>query len=203
MLTFGIIGGSFDPPHYAHLVLAEHASQELHLDKVLFVPAAQPPHKSMTRTTVEHRVAMVELAIADNEKFELSRVDVDREGPHFTVDMIDILRTQNPDVDFVFIMGEDMFNSLPTWKRAESLFTGGALPIAVMRRLGEQGTLQPDKHDDVFPGLSGAVTMLRSPLLEISSTDVVNRLQQGYSARYLLPDVVLAYIDAHQLYLED
>lgn len=199
---YGIVGGTFDPPHYAHLVLAEHAREELNLDCVLFVPAGVPPHKTSTRTAVHHRVNMINLAIADNPCFTLSRVDIDREGPHYTVDMVALLRSQYPDADFFFLMGEDMFNSLPTWKRAEGLFTDGRLPAVVMRRLGSVGILRPDVHKDVLPGLENNVIMLSSPLLEISSTDVVNRLREGKSARYLLPDAVLSYIREHGLYTE-
>ncbi len=203
MRRIGIVGGTFDPPHYAHLVLAEHAHEELALDLVLFVPAGQPPHKASTRTPLEHRVAMLERALSDNDKFRLSRVDIDRPGPHYTVDMINLLREHDPGAELIFIMGEDMFNSLPRWERAEALFMEGQLPVAVMRRLGERGTLRPDKHHEVFPGLERVVTMLKSPLLEVSSTDIVRRLQEGRSVRYLLPDPVLDYIYRHDLYVQN
>lgn len=197
---FGIVGGTFDPPHYAHLILAEHAREELDLERVLFVPAGIPPHKEYTRLSVEHRLNMLQLAIEDNPVFAISRVDVDRPGPHYSIDMVNLLREQYPGVEFTFIMGEDMFNDLPNWERAEGLFTDGRLKVAVMRRLGSMGVLRADAHEDTLPGLALTVTMLASPLIEISSTDLVRRIREGRSARYLLPDAVLMYIQEHNLY---
>lgn len=197
---FGIVGGSFDPPHYAHLILAEHAHEELQLARVLFVPAGIPPHKSHTRESVEHRLNMLYLAIADNPAFDVSRVDIDRPGPHYSIDMVNLLREQYPHGEFTYIMGEDMFNDLPNWSRAEGLFTDGRLKVAVMRRLGSNGVLRPDAHKDSLPGLEQVATMLESPLIEISSTDIVRRLRDGLSARYLLPESVLSYIQEHRLY---
>lgn len=197
---FGIVGGTFDPPHYAHLILAEHAREELNLHRVLFVPAGIPPHKDHTRLPVEHRLALLHLAIDDNPDFEISRVDIDRPGPHYSIDMVNLLRDQFPGVEFTFVMGEDMFNDLPNWKRAEGLFTDGRLKVAVMRRLGSMGVLRADAHEDTLPGLARNVTMLSSPLIEISSTDIVRRIRDGHSVRYLLPEAVLAYIQEYNLY---
>jgi len=200
MSRIGIVGGTFDPPHFAHLVLGEHGREELNLDKVLFVPAGEPPHKASTRTPSALRVEMIQLAIQDNPYFELSRVDVDRPGPHYTIDMLSILREQYHGAQFFLLMGEDMFNSLPTWDRAEGLFADGQLPVAVMHRLGASAKLRLDRHKDVLPGLDNSVILLKSPLLEISSTEIVQRLREGRSARYLLPDTVLRYIEEHGLY---
>lgn len=201
-VRYGIVGGTFDPPHIAHLILGEHGYEELNLTKVLYIPAGTPPHKDHTRTPEFHRAAMTQIAIADNPHFELSRVDLDRPGPHYTIDTISILRDQFPGTEFTFIMGEDMFKDLPSWERADGLFTGGLVAVAVMRRLGVKGILRADQHEDSLPGLAQAVTMLRSPLVEVSSTDVVRRLRDGDSVRYLVPDPVLAYIREHQLYEE-
>lgn len=201
-MHLGIVGGTFDPPHIAHLILGEHGYEELGLSKVLYVPAGTPPHKDHTRTPDYHRAAMTQIAIADNPHFEICRVDLDRPGPHYTIDTISILRDQYPDAQFTFIMGEDMFKDLHTWQRAEGLFTGDMLGVAVMRRLGVKGVLRADQHEKTLPGLAEHVTMLRSPFVEISSTDVVRRLRVGDSVRYLVPDEVLAYISHHRLYKE-
>lgn len=198
----GIVGGTFDPPHLAHLILGEHGYEELRLDKVLYVPAGTPPHKESTRTPAIYRAAMTAIAIEDNDHFEMSRVDLDRPGPHYTVDTIAILRETYPGAEFTFIMGEDMFKELPQWERAEGLFTGSMLRVAVMRRLGVHGVLRADEHEDKLPGLAKNVTMLKSPLVEISSTDIVRRLRNGESVRYLVPDRVLSYIKANRLYQE-
>lgn len=199
---FGIVGGTFDPPHIAHLILGEHGFEELDLTRVLYVPAGTPPHKDHTRTPDFHRAAMTQIAIADNPHFELCRVDLDRPGPHYTIDMMTILREEFPGAQFTFIMGEDMFKDLPLWERAEGLFTGGMVNVAVMRRLGVKGVLRADQHESSLPGLAEHVTMLRSPLVEISSTDIVRRLRDGDSVRYLVPDPVLDYIRQHRLYKE-
>lgn len=201
-LHFGIVGGTFDPPHIAHLILGEHGFEELNLTRVLYVPAGTPPHKDHTRTPDYHRAAMTQIAIDDNPHFELCRVDLDRPGPHYTVDMVALLRKDYPGAQFTFIMGEDMFKDLPLWERAEGLFTGGMLNVAVMRRLGVKGVLRADQHEAALPGLADHVTMLRSPLVEISSTDIVRRLRDGDSVRYLVPDAVLDYIHQHRLYKE-
>ncbi|MBK8135340.1 MAG: nicotinate-nucleotide adenylyltransferase [Anaerolineae bacterium] len=200
LLHYGIVGGTFDPPHIAHLILGEHGFEELNLTKVLYVPAGTPPHKDGTRTPDFHRAAMTQIAIGDNPRFELCRVDLDRPGPHYTVDMMAILRQKYPGAEFTFIMGEDMFKDLPNWKRAEGLFTGGQLKVAVMRRLGVKGILRADQHEDTLPGLSEHVTMLKSPLVEISSTDIARRIREGQSGRYIVPDAVLGYIRQHHLY---
>ncbi|MFN8376725.1 MAG: nicotinate (nicotinamide) nucleotide adenylyltransferase, partial [Anaerolineae bacterium] len=122
MRRIGVLGGTFDPPHIGHMVLAEYAAGTLGLSHVLFVPAAEPPHKrNMTRASVDHRVAMVQSAIAGNSRFVLSRVDVDRPGPHYTLDMIRIISTQYPHCELHFLMGSDSFRDLPKWHRPEEI----------------------------------------------------------------------------------
>ncbi|MCU0466388.1 MAG: nicotinate-nucleotide adenylyltransferase [Anaerolineae bacterium] len=200
--NIGLVGGTFDPPHIAHLILGEHGREELHLDRVLYIPAGTPPHKDHTRTSDLHRATMTAVAIADNPYFEMSRVDLDRPGPHYTIDTVELLRAQYPDADFTFIMGEDMFRDLPTWRRADGLFTDGRLTVAVMRRLGVKGELRADQHEAVLPGLAKNVVMLKSPLVEISSTDVVRRLRHHESVKYLVPESVLTYIRENHLYEE-
>lgn len=199
---YGIVGGTFDPPHIAHLILGEHGYEELNLTKVLYVPAGTPPHKDSTRTPDFHRAAMTQIAIGDNAHFELCRVDLDRPGPHYTVDMISLLRERYPGAEFTFIMGEDMFKDLPNWRNADGLFTEGKLGVAVMRRLGVKGELRADQHEAALPGLASHVTMLKSPLVEISSTDIARRLREGESGRYIVPDAVLQYIRENHLYEE-
>ncbi|GAB4309847.1 MAG: nicotinate-nucleotide adenylyltransferase [Phototrophicales bacterium] len=197
----GILGGTFDPPHYAHLILAQHAYEELELDRVLFVPAGVPPHKQVTRTTVEDRVNMINMAIADNERFELSRVEIDRPGPHYTIDTIRILHDQFPQAELFFIMGGDVYRDLPNWERPQELFATAKLAVAVMRRPGfGNPDLRLDMHHDVIPDLEKNAVLLNSPLVEFSSTDIVERLLQGKSVRYMVPDNILQYIAQHGLY---
>ena len=200
----GILGGTFDPPHYAHLILAQHAYEELHLDRVLFVPAGIPPHKDITRTPVEDRLAMLRLAVDERPEFSISRVDVDRPGPHYTIDTVRILQDNHPDSELFFIMGGDVFRDLPNWDRPQELFATCKIAVAVMRRPGVDGhDLRSDMHEDVIPGLQEYTIMLHSPLVEFSSTEIVDRLAQGRSVRYMVPPEVIEYIDTHGLYREN
>lgn len=199
MARIGVIGGTFDPPHVAHLMLAEQARTALSLDRVLFVPAGDPPHKDSTRTDAPHRVAMVLLAIADNPYFELSRADVDRAGPHYTVDMLAILRAQYPEDELFFLMGADSFVNLPTWSRPQALYSDPRTRLVVGRRLGAEPLPDPAYHRGVLDGLEEQVIIVDAPIA-ISSTVAAQRLRHGLSVRYIVPEPVLAYIREHGLY---
>jgi nicotinate-nucleotide adenylyltransferase len=199
-LKIGIVGGTFDPPHYAHLILAEHARDELQLDLVLFVPAGVPPHKDSTRTSIEHRLTMLELAIGDNPAFRISRVDIDRPPPHYSVDMVRLIASQYPNSEFRFIIGEDSFRDLPTWKTPLEIVSEGNVKIAVMSRPGVEGERDRHLHDVTLPGLAEHIIILSSRMVGISSTEIVRRLREKKSVRYLLPDPVLVYIEQHSLY---
>lgn len=195
----GILGGSFDPPQIGHLILAEYSREALDIDHVLFVPVADHPVKrSELRLPVARRLAMLKLAINDNPNFSISRVDIDRAGPHYSADTVKLIREQYPRADLYFVMGGDNLRALPTWKRAPDLYR--CCRLAVMKRADEDIT--PDMHDGVLPGLSHKVDIVDVPLLSVwlSSTVVVSRLQANLSVRYLVPDAVLAYIDDNKLY---
>ncbi len=195
----GILGGTFDPPQMGHLILAQYTSEALDLDHVLFVPVADHPHKKDdTRQPIEHRLAMLELAVADNEMFTISSVDIDRPGPHYSADTVGIIQEEYPDAELFFVMGGDNLHNLPTWRRAKELYE--QCRLAVMKRADED--IAPDMHDDILPGLSDKVDIVDVPLLSIwlSSTHVVERLREGKSIRYLVPDNVLAYIEEQGLY---
>lgn len=195
----GILGGSFDPPQIGHLILAEYSREALDIDHVLFVPVADHPVKrGELRLTLSHRLAMLELAIADNPNFSISRVDIDRAGPHYSADTVTLVREQYPQADLYFVMGGDNLRALPTWERAPDLFR--CCRLAVMKRADEDIT--SDMHDDVLPGLSRKVDIVDVPMLSVwlSSTVVVSRLRAKRSVRYLVPDTVLAYINDNNLY---
>lgn len=201
MTRLGILGGTFDPPHYAHLILAQHALEELGLSRVLFVPAGVPPHKTITRTPVKDRVAMLQLAIEDNPDFALSRVEIDRPGPHYTIDTVRIIQAQNPDAELFFIMGGDTYRDLVNWDRPQEMFATCKLAVAVMRRPGfGSPDLRLDMHHNSIPELEKHALLLSSPLVEFSSTDIVDRLLARRSVRYMIPDPVLDYIAVHGLY---
>ncbi len=197
MQRVGILGGTFDPPHLGHLVLAEYAQEALDLERVLFVPAADPPHKrGIVRTPIAYRLPMLELAIADRDKFAISRIDIDRPGPHYAVDMIRLLQTDLPDSEVYFLMGSDSFNDLPRWHRPADLIQ--ACRIVVLDRPGRGWA--PTMHDEILPDLADRTVTLGYPRLGISSTEVSRRLDAGLSVRYLVPQPVLQYIAEHGLY---
>jgi nicotinate-nucleotide adenylyltransferase len=197
MQRIGILGGTFDPPHIGHLILAEYAAETLDLFRLLFVPAADPPHKrSEQKTDVQHRLAMLERAIGDNPRFVLSRIDVDRPGPHYSLDMVEIVQGLYPGAELYFLMGGDSLRDLPRWFRPEALIR--LCRLGVMRRPGD--VVYPDMHEAVLPGLAERVTMIEAPLIGVSSTEIVERLRRGASVRYLVPDAVLDYILANDVY---
>lgn len=197
MRRVGILGGTFDPPHIGHLILGEYTVEALDLDLLLYVPAADPPHKQdRSKTPVHHRLAMLECALADNEQFTLSRVDIDRPGPHYSVDTVRIVQTLYPSAELYFVMGGDSLRDLTMWHDPAAFIQ--LCKLAVMRRPFDNAS--PDMHEAVLPGLSQRVEIIDAPVLEISSSEIVRRLQNDLSVRYLVPDVVLDYIAQHHVY---
>lgn len=200
MQRIGVLGGTFDPPHIGHLLLAEYTLEALSLDMVLFVPAGIQPLKDDIRSMVNHRLKMVELAIEGNPHFAISRVDIDREGPHYTADTLPLIQADYPDAELFFLMGGDNLRDFTKWFRADEVAEHARL--AVMRRSDE--AISADMHDDVIPNLSKHIDIIDTPLLSIwlSSTHVVERLANNQSVRYLVPDAILDYINEHNLYAE-
>ncbi len=197
MERVGILGGTFDPPHLGHLVLAEYAVEALGLSRVLFVPAGDPPHKrGLVRLPITHRLPMLALALAGIPHFEISRIDVDRPGPHFAVDMIRLLQAELPDASLYFLMGSDSFSDLPSWNRPQELVD--SCQIVVLDRPGRDWSIE--MHDATLPGLRDRVATIKFPRLGISSTEISKRLHAGLSVRYIIPDAVLSYITLNGLY---
>jgi nicotinate-nucleotide adenylyltransferase len=194
--AIGVMGGTFDPIHIGHLAIGEEAREALSLDTILFVPAGQPPHKPAgSVTAVEHRLAMVELAIADNPAFELSRIEVDRPGPSYTVDTVEALARGGDDL--VLILSAETFTELPSWHEPERLFD--AARMAVVPRAGYPAP-DPTWLAGAFPGRESRVVYLEGPRLGLSSTAIRARVAAGRSIRYLVPDKVGTYIADKQLY---
>jgi nicotinate-nucleotide adenylyltransferase len=193
----GVIGGTFDPPHYGHLVLAENARVQLALDAVLFVPAGQPPHKPEgPLTPAHHRVAMLEAAIAGNAAFMLSTVDLDRPGPHYTVDMLGILSRKYPDAALFFLMGGDSLAEFATWRDPSGIVK--QVRLAVMERLGWEA--DSASLAEVIPAIRDRVTLLDAPYLEISGADLRRRVRSRLPIRYLVPPSVEQYVREQGLY---
>jgi len=193
----GVIGGTFDPPHYGHLVLAETARVQLRLDRVLFVLAGQPPHKPDRPITPDHhRVAMLEVTIADNPAFMLSRVDLDRPGPHYTVDMLALLQREYPEAELFFLVGGDSLAQFLTWRDPAGIVQQARL--AVMRRPGPEPDLAALER--AVPELRQRLVWLDAPALDIASSDLRRRARQGLPLRYLVPPPIEAYVREHRLY---
>jgi nicotinate-nucleotide adenylyltransferase len=197
-MRVGVFGGTFDPIHIGHLVSAEEARVELELERVVFVPARLPPHKlDHVMSPLRHRLAMVELAIASNPHFAVSRVDIDRSGPSYTVDTIELLKDEwGPGVEIYFIMGSDSLLDILTWHNPQRLIK--LCRFAVVSRPSYQADL--DELDTLLPGIASRVQMLNAPELAISSTDIQRRVREGLPIKYQVPEAVEDYISQRKLY---
>ncbi len=194
----GIFGGSFNPLHHGHLIAAEFAAETIGLGLVLFAPVVHPPHRDGKQLApIEHRLAMIEMAIADNDRFQLNLVDVERPGPHYSVDTVKIIEQQYPNSELYFVMGGDSFKGFPKWSRPGEIVEHCRL--AVMRRPSTR-PVQPYMHEDVMPGLQARVDMIEAPPIGISATRVREQLSVGKSVRYLVPNSVLDYVHSNDLY---
>jgi nicotinate-nucleotide adenylyltransferase len=196
----GIMGGSFDPIHLAHLIMADTVREALRLDLVLFLPTGVQPLKSgQPVTPAEHRVAMVELAIRDNPAFALSRAEVDRPGPSYTVDTLRRLRQEwggSDTADIWFIIGTDALAQLPKWNDPRGVLAQARL--AVVRRPGPTPDLELLAAQ--LPQLKTALDWVDGPLIDISATDLRRRVAMGLSIKYRVPEAVREYIEANGLY---
>lgn len=187
-MRIGIFGGTFDPPHVGHLILAEECRTQLNLDKLLWVVTDNPPHKHyVSISAIEDRVKLVKKAIRGNPAFVLSRVDIDRPGPHFAIDTVNILKQQNPGAQFFYLMGGDSLHDLPTWSRPQD-FIETCDGIGVMRRHADQVDLK--SLEEVLPGISRKVLIVDAPILEISSKQIRQRVNENQGFRYYLRDAV-------------
>jgi len=198
MQSIGIFGGTFDPPHIGHLILAAEAQAQLRLDRLLWMLTPDPPHKQdQPITPIDHRQAMVNLAIADTPGFELSTIEIDRPGPHYALDTLKIVAQQNPGADLVYLMGGDSLRDLPAWHRPVD-FISACDVIGVMRR--------PDDAIDLpalekrIPGLTAKVRYVDAPLLDIAAHEIRERIGEGRPFRYYLPEPVYNYIQNQALY---
>jgi len=199
-VNIGVLGGTFDPIHVGHLILAEEARIKLRLNKVLFVPAGQPWLKvGHVITPQNHRVEMVRLAIAGNPYFELCTLEVERSGPSYTVDTITMLQKKSgSEACFFFILGHDTLADLPLWKEPRKLVQMCRLVVAP--RLSSS-LLDLNSLESAIPGVLDNIIQLDMPVVEISSSEIRRRLAQGLSIRYLVPAEVEKYIMEQKLYL--
>lgn len=192
-MRLGVFGGTFDPVHLGHLIVAEAARSEARLDRVLFVLSPRPPHKNVEDLTpISHRLAMLHLAVADNPHFAISTLEMQREGVSYTVDTLRQLQNapEYAGSDLHLIIGMDSLAAFAQWREPETI-----LKIA---RLLVYPRLQAEPS--VPPELLQACRMLDSPIVEISSTDIRRRVQQGITVRYLVPRSVRNYLEVNRLY---
>ena len=194
----GIFGGTFDPPHLGHLILAGEAQSQLHLTQVLWLLTAVPPHKQgQSITPLAHRLAMLERALADNPSFLISDVEIRRPGPHYAADTLALLRADYPDAELIYLIGGDSLCALPTWHRPQDVLAG-CDALGVMRRPGQNYHL--DTLETALPGLRQKIRFVDAPLLEIAASQIRARIRRGGHFRYYLPPTVYAYILENHIY---
>lgn len=189
----GVMGGTFDPVHHGHLVAASEVADRFGLDEVVFVPTGQPWQKEARRVSpAEERYLMTVVATASNPRFTVSRVDIDRRGPTYTVDTLRDLHAQLPDADLYFITGADALGAILSWRDVDELF--GLAHFVGVTRPGYE------LEDDHLP--AGSVSLVEVPAMAISSTDCRRRVAEGHPVWYLVPDGVVQYIAKRGLYRE-
>lgn len=211
----GLLGGTFDPVHYAHLRLADEAAEHLGLARVRWIPSGSPGHRAAPRTAGRHRLEMVRLAIRDNARFELDDAEAESAAPRFTIDTLKRLRAElGADAPLVFVIGADQLHAFHTWRAWRELLT--LAHFAVGERPGfplTRSALPPEVSGEYSARAAPPAALAASPAgsivafpmtqLGISASEVRKRLASGASARYLLPPEVLAYIRVNGLYRED
>ena len=197
MGDIGILGGTFNPPHMGHLVMAQEALDQLDLDRVVFMPVAVPPHKEAREDAgAAARLELCRLAVAHDERFEVSTLEIERGGASFTVDTLRELHDVEPEHDLTFIVGGDMAQSLPAWREPEAILRLARLAVAEregVRREDIARRLEP-LHD------GDRVVFFDMPRIDVSSSTIRRRVAEGRPVRYLVPDAVAAAIAEHGLY---
>ena len=194
----GVFGGTFDPIHLAHLAVAEAARDAFGLRRVLFIPAAQPPHKpGRAISPVEDRLAMVEAAVDGNPAFEVSRLEIERSGPSYTVDTLAALCDAAPGDRLALILSAESYSEFGTWHEPRRILDLAALIVAP--RVG-YADADPDLITRQFPDSRATVAFMDGPRIRLSASEIRQRAAEGRSVRYLVPDAVAAYIGDHDLY---
>ena len=196
-MRVGILGGAFNPPHVGHLVCAQEALVQLELERVMFVPMGRPPHRELESDPgAESRLEMVELAIADDDRFTTSRIEIDRDAPSYTADTLRELSEASPDDELFVILGGDQAAALPAWHEPEQVLE--LAQVAVVERTNWSRNAIGIK----VGRLRGAerIRYLDMPIIQVSSTSIRRRIAAGQPIRYLVPDRVANHIGANGLY---
>jgi nicotinate-nucleotide adenylyltransferase len=196
-LRVGILGGAFNPPHIGHLICAQEAAVQLELDSVLFVPVREAPHRELQDDPgPEARFEMVELAIADDERFTASRIELERDGPSYSSDTLEELREQSPKDELFLILGGDQAAALATWHEPEKVLERATLVVFERMSWGRNAIVIKIGR---MPGAE-RVRYLDMPMIQVSSSTIRRRVREGLPIRYLVPDKVVDYIGTHELY---
>jgi nicotinate-nucleotide adenylyltransferase len=193
----GLLGGTFNPPHLAHLVCAQEAFVQLELDRVLWIPVFEPPHKEVEADPgVEHRIALCQAAVGDDPRFEVSRIEADVPARSYTVDTLRRLNESSREDELTFIVGGDMAHALPTWHEPEAVLALATLGVA------EREGVRRNDIAERLSGLAGAdrIRFFDMPRLDISSSMIRRRVAAGRPIRYLVPDAVASYVASQGLY---
>ncbi len=194
----GLFGGTFDPPHIGHLILAGESVAQFKLSRLLWMLAPDPPHKQLQPiTALAHRLKMLERMLWDNPSFEISRLEIDRPGPHFTIDTVRLLAQQEPTADIVLLLGGDSLRDLPSWRLSADLVAEVA-HIGVLRRPNDSFDLPA--LETKIAGLTAKVTFIEAPLQDLASREIRRRVANGEMYRYYLHPSVFDYIEAAHLY---
>ena len=200
-MKIGLIGGTFNPIHHGHLILSEYVRENFQLDKVIFIPTGLPPHKSASVVeNPEIRLEMTKLAIERNKFFSVSDIETYREGISYTIDTITELKNLYPNDQLYFLIGADSLFELPTWKYYDKLIS--KTNIIVVNRPGGANNLIGAKIKEYEDQFGGSIIEVRSPLIDISSSDIRNRVKDGKSIKYLVPNNVEEFILQNNLYKE-
>lgn len=195
----GIFGGTFDPVHMGHLIMAEQCREQARLDEVWFVPAADPPHKK-PQAPFGRRVEMLALAIAGNAAFRIDELEKDRPGPNYTVDTLEEFRQRYPTYSFFFALGSDSLPDLPHWRDPAGIVQRAALLVVARPGWQVPPLEQLRRTLGLLDEVALQVEMVEVPLIDTSSTDLRRRAAEGRSLRYLVPRAVECYILEHRLY---
>jgi nicotinate-nucleotide adenylyltransferase len=198
-MRLGIFGGTFDPPHSGHLILADEAHSQLELDRIHWVLTPFPPHKQDIHITpLEDRLTMLQSVIRDEPTYEISWVEIERDGPHYAVDTMNILRDIYPKAELIYLMGGDSLDDLPTWHRPVAFVTA-CDELGVMGRPGSEPDLRT--LEQKIPGVREKFRLVESPVIDISSSDIRTRVATGRPFRHYLPLEVYQIILERGLYL--
>jgi nicotinate-nucleotide adenylyltransferase len=196
-VRIGILGGTFNPPHLGHLICAQEAYLQLELDRVTLIPARIPPHKRVEEEPgPDHRLELCRAAVREDDRFDVSDVEILRDGPSYTVDTLELLRSREPESELFLIVGGDIAAGLPKWREPERVLSLATLAVA-----GRRGTSRADV-DEALTGLAGGdrARFFQMPTIGVSSTVLRRRVHAGEPIRYYVPDAVVGYIDRHRLY---